>query len=55
MECAVLMVGCSALDKLKLDCIVTMEKSHRVTLQDCKNRKHSLIWQAILRTISPLL
>lgn len=55
MECAVLMVGCSALKKLKLDCILTMEQSHRVTLQDCKSRRHNLIWQAILRTISPLL
>lgn len=55
MECAVLMVECSALKKLKLDCIVTMEKSRRVTLQDCKNRRRSRLWQAILRTISPLL
>ncbi len=54
-ECAALMVQCSALEKLKIDCIITMEQSHRVTLQECKQRRHSLIWQAILRTISPLL
>lgn len=55
MECAVMMVNCSALEKLKVDCILTMEKSRRVTLQDCKSRKRSRLWQAILRTISPLL
>ena len=55
MECAVLMTECSALEKLKLDCILTMERSRRVTLQDCKNHRRSRFWQAILRTISPLL
>ncbi len=55
MEDAVLLTGCSALQKLKIDCMVTIEKSRRVTLQDCKRRRHSLLWQAILRTISPLL
>ena len=50
-----LLTGCSALQKLKIDCMVTIEKSRRVTLQDCKRRRHSLLWQAILRTISPLL
>ena len=52
MEDAVLLTGCSALQKLKIDCMVTIEKSRRVTLQDCKRRRHSLLWQAILRTIS---
>ena len=55
MECAAMLVECSALQKMKLDCVVTIEKSRRVTLQDCKRRRHSLLWQAILRTISPLL
>ena len=55
MEDAVLLTGSSALQKLKIDCMVTIEKSRRVTLQDCKRRRHSLLWQAILRTISPLL
>ncbi|MCD7959211.1 MAG: cardiolipin synthase [Ruminococcus sp.] len=55
MEDAVFMVGCSALEELKLDCIVTLEQSHRVTLQECKQRRHNLLWQAFLRTISPLL
>lgn len=55
MEDAALLVGCSALEKLKIDCMVTIEKSRRVTLQDCKRRRHNLLWQAILRTISPLL
>lgn len=50
-----MLVECSALQKMKLDCVVTIEKSRRVTLQDCKRRRHSLLWQAILRTISPLL
>ena len=55
MEDAVLMIQCSALEKLKLDCILTLEKSRRVTLQDCKDRRRTRLWQAILRTISPLL
>ncbi len=55
MECAVLMIQCSALEKLKLDYIVTFEKSKRVTIRDCKKRRHSRLWQAILRTFSPLL
>lgn len=55
MECAVLMVECSALEKLKVDCILTMELSHRVTLRECKRRYRNLIWQGILRTFSPLL
>ena len=54
MEDAVLLTGCSALQKL-IDCMVTIEKSRRVTLQDCKRRRHSLLWQAILRTISAAL
>ncbi len=36
MECAAMLVECSALQKMKLDCVVTIEKSRRVTLQDCK-------------------
>ena len=55
MECAVMLIECSALEKLKLDCILTLEQSHRVTLQDCKRRRRSRLWYAILRTISPLL
>lgn len=55
MECAVLLVNSSALENLKLDCIMTLEKSKRVTLQDCKNHRRGRLWQAILRTISPLL
>ncbi len=55
MECAVLLVQCQALHQLKLDYIVTFEKSRRVTIKDCKKRRRSRLWQAILRTISPLL
>ena len=55
MEDAALMIGCKALQKLKTDYLVTFQESHRVTLQECKRRRHNLLWQAILRTLSPLL
>ncbi len=55
MECAVMLSECSALEKLKLDCLLTIEKSRRVTLKDCKDHRRTRLWQAILRTISPLL
>ncbi len=55
MEDAVLLIGCDALQKLKTDYLITFQESHRVTLQECKRRRHNVLWQAFLRTISPLL
>ncbi len=54
-ECAALLYECSALKQLYLDCLSTMERSQRITLQDCKRHRHSRFWKAILRTFSPLL
>lgn len=55
LEDAVLMFGNRALQTLKRDYIVTFAQSHQVTLNDCKRHRHNLLWQAVLRTISPLL
>lgn len=55
MECAAMMVQSHALQELKLDCILTMKKSRLVTLQDCKSHRRHRLWNAILRTLSPLL
>lgn len=55
MECAALMVNCSMLAKLKEDYLQTFKESKEIALSDCKRHRHSLLWQALLRTISPLL
>ncbi len=55
MENAVLLYDPKTLRFLKEDYQKTMEASHQIQFEDCHSHRRNLLWQAFLRTISPLL
>lgn len=55
MECGNVLVNCKMLGDMKKDYLHTFSVSHEVTYKECKTKRHSLLWRAILRAFSPLL
>lgn len=54
-ECGTLMVGCAALRDLKEDCERTFARSREITEKDCYHTFIGLLFDSVLRVISPLL
>lgn len=54
-ECGTLMIGCEALRDLKEDCIDTISKSREIRHEDCRRGFFGLLFDGVLRVLSPLL
>lgn len=54
-ECGTLMIGCSALKELKKDCMDTFAKSRLIEEKDCRRGFFGLLFDGVLRAMSPLL
>ena len=54
-ECGTMMIGSGALRQLKEDCFNTFGKSKRLTIGDCKTNLFGLLFDGVLRVLSPLL
>ncbi len=54
-ECGTMMIGCKALRDLKDDYFDTFEKSKEIKLDDCKTTFFGLLFDAVLRVLSPLM
>ena len=54
-ECGTLMIGSSALRSLKEDCEETFNKSRQIKLEDCRTNFFGILFDGVLRALSPLL
>lgn len=54
-ECGTLMIDCPALKDLKKDCLETIEKSRQIHHEDCRRGFFGLLFDGVLRVLSPLL
>lgn len=54
-ECGTLMIGCSALADLKADCLDTFEKAKEVQKEELRVGFFGLLFDGLLRALSPLL
>ena len=54
-ECGTLMIGCEALRDLKEDCVKTFAASKEIHQEDCRRGFFGLLFDSILRVLSPLL
>ena len=54
-ECGTLLVGCSSVYDLKKDCLETFEKSREIHHEDCRRTFFGLLYDAVLRMLSPLM
>lgn len=54
-ECGTLMIGCEALQDLKKDCLQTIAQSREIRHEDCRRGFFGLLFDSVLRVISPLL
>ena len=54
-ECGTLMIGSSALRKLKEDCQSTFVRSRKIRIEDTRTNFAGLLFDGVLRVISPLL
>ena len=54
-ECATLMVNCQSLQALKEDCLETFDKSREIKITDLKKNFFSILFEGLLRSISPML
>ena len=54
-ECGTLMIGCQALYDLKRDCVATIAASKEISQKDCRRGFFGLLFDSVLRVLSPLL
>ena len=54
-ECATLMIGCESLKTLKEDCMDTFAQSREIKAGDMKMNFFSILFEGLLRAISPML
>ncbi|WP_419025305.1 cardiolipin synthase [Emergencia sp.] len=54
-ECGTLMIGCEALYDLKRDCEDTFSQSKEIHHEDCRRGFFGLLFDGVLRVLSPLL
>lgn len=54
-ECGTFLVGCSALRELKEDCEETFTECRRIRAEDMRTNFFSLLFDGVLRVLSPLL
>ncbi|MFQ9892487.1 MAG: cardiolipin synthase [Emergencia sp.] len=54
-ECGTLMIGCEALTDLKRDCVDTFAKSREIHPKDCRRGFFGVLFDGVLRALSPLL
>lgn len=54
-ECGTLLVGCSSVLDLKRDCLKTFGKSREIHHEDCRRTFFGLLYDAVLRMLSPLM
>lgn len=54
-ECGTLMIGCEALQDLKRDCLDTFAKSKEIQKSDCRRGFFGVLFDGVLRALSPLL
>lgn len=54
-ECGTLLAGCSAIADLKKDCLDTFAKSKEIHHEDCRRTFFGLLYDAVLRMLSPLM
>ncbi len=54
-ECGILMSGCQAVLDVKKDCLGTFRVSREIHHEDCKRSFWGLLYDAVLRMLSPLM
>ena len=54
-ECATLMIGCESLQGLKKDCLDTFAQSREIKVGDMKKNFFGILFEGLLRFISPML
>ena len=54
-ECGTLMIGCEALYDLKRDCVNTFSLSKEIHHEDCRRGFFGVLFDGVLRVLSPLL
>jgi len=54
-ECATLIAGASSVMDVKKDCLETFEKSRLIRHEDCRRTFFGLLFDAVLRILSPLM
>lgn len=54
-ECGILMSGSDALKDLKKDCLHTFEISREIRLEDCRTSFIGILFDSVLRLLSPLM
>lgn len=54
-ECGTMMIGSSVLRKLKEDCQLTFSRCHRISEEDTRTGFLGLLFDGVLRVLSPLL
>lgn len=54
-ECGTLLAGTSSIMDLKKDCLETFEKSRLIRHEDCRRTFFGMLYDAVLRVLSPLM
>ena len=54
-ECATMMIGCEALKDLKADCFDTFEQSKEILPKDLRQNFFGILFEGLLRALSPMM
>lgn len=54
-ECATMMIGCESLKALKRDCLETFDQSREVKAEHIKKNFFGILFEGLLRALSPML